>query len=128
VSIECFSQKDELAVREILSNQVVAWNRGNLEDFMQGYWHNDSLTFIGKSGISYGWKQALENYKKSYPDTTAMGKLSFDIIKVERLSEIYFFVIGKWHLTRSIGNLNGHFTLMFKKINKQWVIVTDHSS
>ena len=124
-----FSQeKDELAIREILSNQTEAWNNGQLDRFMQGYWQNDSLKFIGKSGITYGWQQTLENYKKSYPDTTAMGKLSFDILKTERLSVLYFFVIGKWHLARSIGDLNGYFSLLFKKINNKWVIVADHSS
>ena len=73
-------------------------------------------------------KQTLENYKKNYPDTLAMGKLDFDLIEVKRLSALYFFVVGKWQLTRSIGTLKGHFTLLFKKINKKWVIVADHSS
>ncbi len=120
--------KDELAIRDILSGQVIAWNNGNLQNFMQGYWQNDSLKFIGKSGITYGWKQTLENYKKNYPDTSAMGKLAFDLLEVKRLSALYFFVVGKWYLTRSIGDLNGYFTLLFKKINNKWVIVADHSS
>ncbi len=120
--------KDELAIRDILSGQVTTWNNGDLQSFMRGYWQNDSLKFIGKSGITYGWKQTLENYKKNYPDTLAMGKLDFDLIEVKRLSALYFFVVGKWQLTRSIGNLKGHFTLLFKKINNKWVIVADHSS
>jgi hypothetical protein len=120
--------KEELAVRDILSGQVTTWNSGDLQNFMLGYWQNDSLKFIGKSGITYGWKQTLENYKKNYPDTLAMGKLDFDLIEVKRLSALYFFVVGKWQLTRSIGNLKGHFTLLFKKISNKWVIVADHSS
>ncbi len=120
--------KDEFTIRNIMSAQITAWNNGDLQNFMQGYWQNDSLKFIGKSGITYGWKQTLENYKKNYPDTFAMGKLAFDLIEVKRLSPLYFFVVGKWRLTRSIGNLNGHFTLLFKKINNKWVIVADHSS
>jgi ketosteroid isomerase-like protein len=120
--------KDELAIRDILSGQVTTWNNGDLQSFMRGYWQNDSLKFIGKSGITYGWKQTLENYKKNYPDTLAMGKLDFDLIEVKQLSALYFFVVGKWQLTRSIGNLKGHFTLLFKKINNKWVIVADHSS
>ena len=115
-SILSFAQKkDELAIREILINQTEAWNSGELDSFMKGCWQNDSLKFIGNSGITYGWKQTLENYKNNYPDTAAMGKLTFDILKTERLSALYFFVIGKWHLTRSIGDLNGYFTLLFKK-------------
>ncbi len=120
--------KDELAIRDILSGQVTTWNNGDLQNFMQGYWQNDSLKFIGKSGITYGWKQTLENYKKNYPNTLAMGKLAFDLIEVKRLSPLYFFVVGKWQLTRSIGNLQGHFTLLFKKINSKWFIIADHSS
>ena len=120
--------KDELSIRDILGEQVTSWNNRDLQNFMQGYWQNDSLKFIGRSGITSGWKQTLENYKKNYPDTAAMGKLAFDILGVNRLSALYFFVIGKWHLTRSIGDLTGHFTLLFKKINNKWVIVTDHSS
>lgn len=95
---------------------------------MQGYWKSDSLKFIGKSGITYGWRATLENYKKSYPDTAAMGKLKFDLLEVKRLSVMYFFVIGKWHLARTDGDLKGYFTLLFKKIKGTWVIVADHSS
>jgi len=120
--------KDETAIRNILNEQTNAWNSGNLENFMNGYWQNDSLMFIGKRGITYGWQQTLDNYKKGYPDTAAMGKLHFDILEVKRLSAIYFFVIGKWDLTRSIGNVGGHFTLLFRKVKSKWVIVADHSS
>ena len=116
------------AILRILDEQTAAWNRGDIESFMKGYWESDSLMFIGKSGITYGWTNTLNNYKKGYPDTTAMGKLSFTIISVKRLSKKYYHVVGKWHLQRSIGNLGGHYTLLFKKINGRWVIVADHSS
>jgi hypothetical protein len=120
--------KDETSIRSILAEQTSEWNKGNLESFMKGYWKSDSLMFIGKSGITYGWQQALDNYKKGYPDTASMGKLSFELITVKRLSEDYFFVVGKWHLSRSIGNIGGAYTLLFRKIKNQWVIITDHSS
>lgn len=119
---------DEKQIRTTLDRQTAAWNSGNLEAFMDGYWRSDSLMFIGKSGVTYGWQNTLNNYKKGYPDTAAMGKLHFDIIQVKRLSVIYFSVVGKWHLARSIGDLSGHFTLLFRKINNKWVIVSDHSS
>jgi hypothetical protein len=119
---------DEQSVRRILTNQTDAWNRGNLEAFMQGYWHNDSLMFIGKNGVTYGWSNTLSNYKKSYPDTSAMGKLAFTILFVKRLSPEYYHVTGKWMLKRSIGDLSGHFTLLFRKIKGDWVIISDHSS
>jgi hypothetical protein len=86
-------------------NKHKAWNRGDIENFMKGYWENDSLMFIGKNGITYGWTNTLNNYKKGYPDTAAMGKLSFNINTVKRLSKEYYYVVGKWHLQRSIGDL-----------------------
>jgi len=119
---------DELAIRHLLEDQVKAWNQGNLESFMQGYWKNDSLMFIGKSGINWGWQKTLANYKKSYPDTTAMGKLSFNIIVVKKISPEYYYVVGKWMLKRSIGDLSGHYNLLFRKINGSWLIIADHSS
>ena len=120
--------KDEQAIKALLDQQTKAWNSGNLESFMKGYWESDSLLFIGKSGPKYGYKTTLENYRKSYPDTAAMGKLHFDILQIKRLSVIYFFVVGKWHLQRTIGDVEGHFTLLVKKVKNKWVIVADHSS
>lgn len=120
--------KDEQSVLSILKAQTTEWNKGNIDAFMKGYWKNDSLMFIGKSGVTYGYNNTLKNYKKNYPDTATMGKLNFTIIKVQPLSSETYFVLGKWMLTRSIGNINGHYTLIFKKINQKWVIVSDHSS
>lgn len=120
--------KDEGLIRNALFEQLTAWNAGDVDRFMQTYNKSDSLMFIGKNGVTYGWQNTMENYKKNYPDTAAMGKLKFDIIEVKRLSVLYFFVVGKWHLTRSIGDVGGHFTLLFKKIKNKWVIVADHSS
>ena len=84
--------------------------------------------FVGKSGITYGWQKTLDNYKKNYPDAAAMGKLKFDLLEVKRLSSGYFFVVGKWHLTRSIGDIGGIFTLLFRKVANRWLIIADHSS
>jgi hypothetical protein len=120
--------KDELAIRKLLNSQTIAWNQGDIETFMKGYWENDSLMFIGQSGITYGWNNTLSNYKKNYPDTVSMGKLAFTLLIIKNLSVEYYQVIGKWHLQRSIGNREGHFTLLFRKINGNWVIVSDHSS
>src|SRR5688500_13304399 len=119
---------DEQAIRKILHEQTVNWNAGNLNEFMKGYWKNDSLMFIGKSGVTYGYNNTLDNYKRNYGDTVKMGKLSFDLVRVQQVSPDAFFVVGKWTLTRSIGNLSGHYTLLFRKMNGEWVIVADHSS
>lgn len=120
--------KDETAIRQILQTQQNAWNTGQLSQFMNGYWPNDSLMFIGKSGITYGYQKTLDNYIKGYPDTASMGKLHFDIVEIKKLSPEYYFVVGKWFLKRSIGDIGGHFTLLFRKIKRQWLIVADHSS
>lgn len=137
LSYYCFAQSssvnkpndpDEALILQLLNNQTEAWNRGNIETFMKTYWKSDSLMFIGKNGVTYGWANTLNSYKKNYPDTTAMGKLSFNILSVQRLSPQYFYVIGKWHLQRSLGDLSGHYTLLIKKINGEWVIIADHSS
>ncbi|MFN0082588.1 MAG: YybH family protein [Ferruginibacter sp.] len=119
---------DDVIIRNAMSQQTAAWNAGNIDRFMDTYWQNDSLLFIGKNGPTFGWENTLKNYKKSYPDTAAMGKLSFELIAVKRLSVLYYSVVGKWQLTRSMGNVEGAFTLLFKKIKKKWVIVHDHSS
>lgn len=119
---------DEQTIRALLEEQRLAWNTGDLEQFMGTYWQSDSLMFIGKSGVTYGWQNTLTNYKKGYPDTAAKGILKFDVLEVKRLSVMYFFVVGKWHLTRSIGDAGGFFTLLFKKVKNKWVIVADHSS
>lgn len=125
----CYSQTaDEKAIRNILNKQTIAWNKGNLEEFMSGYWKNDSLMFIGQSGITYGWNKTLANYKKHYPDTAIMGKLKFNIILIKSLSPQYYHVTGKWMLNRSAGDISGYFTLLFRKINGAWVIIADHSS
>jgi len=119
---------DETVIRQILQRQENSWNNGNINGFMDTYWRSDSLMFIGKKGIVYGWQQTKNNYLKSYPDTTSMGKLSFELQEIKQLSDIYFFVVGKWHLTRSAGNIEGHFSLLIKKIDSRWLIVADHSS
>ncbi len=120
--------KDEQAVRQLLNAQLKGWNNGDIVTYMKGYWNSDSLVFIGKNGVKYGYKTTLENYKKNYPDTSAMGKLSFDLLEVKRLSAEYFSVVGKWHLQRTIGDLQGYFTLLIKQIKGKWMIVMDHSS
>lgn len=119
---------DEKEVRKVLATQNEAWNRGDVDAFMVGYWENDSLMFIGSSGVTYGYKNTLSNYKKRYPNTAAMGKLIFSLIEVKRLSSEYYHVTGKWNLQRSIGDVAGHFTLVFRKVSGKWVIISDHSS
>lgn len=120
--------KDETAIKKIMSAQEVAWNNGDLDKFMIGYWKNDSLLFIGSKGPTYGYDKTLANYKKGYPDTAHMGKFTSTIISMKKLSNEYYFVVGKWYLQRSVGDAGGHYTLLFRKIKGKWNIIADHSS
>ncbi|MBC7774130.1 MAG: DUF4440 domain-containing protein, partial [Phycisphaerae bacterium] len=83
---------DHQAIRRVMAEQEAAWSRGDLEGFMAGYWKSDSLRFIGSKGLTYGWQQTLDNYKKGYPNLDAMGKLTFTILSVEKLSKRSAFV------------------------------------
>ena len=127
-SVSYSQDRDQKEIRTILKTQTEAWNRGDIDAFMNGYWESDSLKFIGKSGVTYGYKATLARYKKNYYDTAQMGKLAFDLLEVKQLSPEYYFVVGKWFLKRSVGDIGGLYTLLFRKINGKWVIVVDHSS
>lgn len=118
----------ETAIRKLMAAQEQAWNRGDIPAFMEGYWKNDSLLFVGKNGPTYGWQHTLDNYKKGYPDTATMGQLHFDLLQLKPLSNDYYFVLGKWHLSRSKGDVGGAFTLLFCRFKAGWKIVADHSS
>ncbi len=119
---------EEARIRALMDTQTKAWNAGDLEGFMGTYWKSDSLLFIGKNGVTYGWQSTLDRYKKSYPDKTAMGLLSFHLLEFKKLAADVYFVVGKWTLVRSIGDLSGHFTLVLRKIGGEWKIIADHSS
>ncbi|WP_238804740.1 YybH family protein [Emticicia aquatica] len=120
---------DKEAVLEVLSRQNTNWNSGNIDAFMEDYWKSDSLMFIGKNGVVYGWKATLDRYYKSYPDRATMGTLKFDILKTDFQSKTTCWILGKWHLTRpEKGDIGGYFTLVIKKIAGKWLIVSDHTS
>lgn len=118
----------QLAIRKVLDQQAADWNQGNLEAFMQGYWNNDSLRFIGKKGITYGWKPVLENYRKSYGNQAFMGILTFDKLKIELLGEDAALVTGSWRVVTKTSEQSGWYSLIFKYIDNRWVIVLDHTS
>ena len=126
--VSASSQTDEEQIRTVMQTQTIAWNNGDIDAFMKTYWHSDSLLFVGSKGPNYGWQQTLESYKKRYPDTATMGKLNFDLLELKSLSAEYYFLLGKWHLQRSMGNIGGYFTLLFRKINGKWIIIADHTS
>ena len=121
-------QEDKAAIINILDVQQKAWNNHDLEGFMQGYWKNDSLKFYGSSGLTYGWDKTLANYKKKYPSKEHTGSLNFKINDVTKIQEESYFVMGEYHLVRTVGNADGIFMIIFKKIDGEWKIVADTSS
>ncbi len=120
--------QDKKAISNLLEKQRLAWNRGDLDGYMQGYWKSDSLLFVGKSGPKYGWKTTLENYKKNYRDDSAMGILTFNILQINVIDLKNAFVLGAWHLKREADEPQGFFTLWLRRIKGEWKIVSDHSS
>jgi ketosteroid isomerase-like protein len=125
----CFSlAQDKEAIIKVLEYQRVAWNNGDIDGFMQGYWKSDSLMFIGKDAPLYGWQNTIDRYKTAYPDKAAMGQLAFDIMQVKVLDANNAFVLGGWHLQRDNDAPGGYFTLWFRKIKGEWKIVCDHTS
>lgn len=121
------SQRQDIS--QVLTTQTAAWNRGDVSGFMQGYWQSDSLVFIGKSGLTYGWQSTLDNYRRSYPNAAAMGQLTFSNLRITPISPDAAHVVGRWQLARpAAGDLGGHFLLVFRRIAGRWVIVADHSS
>ncbi|MEJ0055799.1 MAG: nuclear transport factor 2 family protein [Bacteroidota bacterium] len=122
------AKADEAAIRAILNAEQIAWNNGDLEAFMEGFWKSDSLQFMSPRGINHGWQEVLEGYKAGYPDRAAMGTLSYEVLKVTQLSEDNFVVSVKFHLTKAVGGLDGEITLIFQRIEGRWVAVYDHTS
>ncbi len=120
--------KDDSVIRKMLANQVVEWNKGNIEGYMKGYWESDSLIFIGSTEQRYGYKNTLQRYKTTYPTAAHMGRLTLTVFSIKKLSDEYYFVVGRWGLQRSMGDVGGPYSLLVKRINGELVIVVDHSS
>ncbi|MEM9895771.1 MAG: DUF4440 domain-containing protein [Bacteroidota bacterium] len=109
-------------------DQVASWNEGDLEGYMAGYWDSDSLVFIGKSSVTYGWEETFANYQKKYLLKDGLGRLSLTIVKSDPLNEEYWSVVGQWHLVKDEESRQGFFTLLFRKFDDEWFIIMDHSS
>lgn len=121
-------EADRAAITAVLAEQQAAWNRGNVEAFLQGYWRSPELTFSGNTGISRGWDAVLARYKKNYPDRSAMGKLDFSQLEFRFLGPDAALVLGHWHLAREKGDAGGVFSLVWQRFPEGWRIVHDHTS
>lgn len=132
IGSSAFSQnlaaKDEAAIRAVFKAQEDCWNNFDIDCFMEGYVKSEELLFIGSSGVQRGWQSTYERYKKSYPSQAAMGHLTFTLDEFRKLGPKSAWVLGKFHLKRDIGDLSGHFTLVWKKVKGKWLILSDHTS
>lgn len=119
---------DRKAIQGVLQAQQVAWNRGDVDAFVVGYWQSPELTFSGSTGVSRGWNSVLARYKKNYPDRATMGVLDFSELEFRFLGPDAALVLGKWHLQREKGDVGGVFTLVWQRFPEGWKIIHDHTS
>ncbi len=121
-------QKDTETIKAVLNQQAKDWSNASIEAFMQGYEKTPNLLFVGKSGITKGWQQTLDRYKKAYPSKDHTGTLTFDILEVQPINAEAYLLVGEFHLVRKVGKADGIFTLVFKKIDGHWKVISDHTS
>jgi len=113
------------AVRAIMEAQQTAWNRGDIEAFMDGYERADTTTFVSGDELTRGWQTVLERYKQRYNSREQMGTLMFSDLTVKAISPVFAVADGRWQLTRAKDTPHGRFTLVFRRINNDWRIIHD---
>ena len=121
-------EKTKAAIRKVMDEQTAAWNRGDIEGFMQGYWNSPQMTFVSGDNVSRGWQAALDRYKKNYDTKEKMGVLTFSDLEINVISKDAAVVLGNWALQREKDNPKGKFTLIFRKFKDGWRVVHDHTS
>ena len=120
--------KAQAAIRAVLDAQTAAWNRGDIDGYMDGYDRSPKTEFVGGDSITRGWQQVLDRYKKNYNSREKMGVLTFSDLDIKLLSKTTALVLGRWRLKRASDEPHGTFTLLFRKTKAGWRIVHDHSS
>lgn len=134
INVDAQNDKTSAAIRKVMDDQAVAWNRGDLEGFMQGYWKSEKMTFVSGTNVARGWQQALDRYKKGYDTKEKMGTLSFTDLEITVLSKDSAVVLGSWKVATITGkdkaakDSAGKFTLIFRKFKDGWKVVHDHTS
>ena len=119
---------DESQIRAVLDMQTAAWNRGDIDTFMTGYWHSEQTEFLGANGIAHSWQAVLDRYHHAYPDRKTMGALTFSDLEVHLTCTDAAYVVGKFHLARESDQPSGVFSLDFRKFPEGWRIVLDHTT
>jgi len=122
------NKSSDVQIRALLDQQTEAWNRGDIEAFMAGYWKSGETEFVGSNGVSRGWQALLERYRKNYPDRKAMGRLSFSNLEIHIVCADAAYAIGQFKLERENDRPTGFFTLNFRRFAEGWRIVEDHTT
>ena len=115
-------------IKAVMDTQAVAWNNGDIDGFMRGYWNSPDLVFVSGANVTRGWQPTLDRYKKGYDSRAKMGTLTFSDLEITVLSKDSAVVLGSWSLAREKDNPHGKFTLIFRKFKAGWRIVMDHTS
>jgi ketosteroid isomerase-like protein len=115
-------------IRKVMNEQTAAWNRGDIEGFMQGYWKSENLVFVSSDNVTKGWQPTLDRYQKNYDSREKMGTLTFSGLTINVLNKQWATVLGSWSLAREKDTPHGKFTLIFRKFKDGWRIVHDHTS
>ena len=119
---------DDAQIRNLLDAQSAAWNRGDIDAFMQGYWNSEQLRFASGDSVTYGWAAANQRYHDHYPDRSAMGQLAFSDLEVEMIGTDAALVFGRWALQREHDRPHGLFSLLLRRTAEGWKITRDHTS
>jgi len=120
--------EDRARITAVLTAQQAAWNRGDVDSFIVGYWESPELTFSGSGGVARGFDGVRARYKKNYPDKAAMGELAFSDLEFHFLGQDAALVLGKWRLKRENGDVGGVFSLVWQRFPDGWKIIHDHTS
>jgi beta-aspartyl-peptidase (threonine type) len=128
ISAQSKTDKAATDIRRVMDAQAAAWNAGDIEGYMRGYWNSPQLVFVSGDNVTKGWQPTLERYKKNYDSRAKMGTLSFTDVEIEVLSKDAAKVLGSWALAREADNPKGKFTLIFRRFKDGWKIVHDHTS
>lgn len=123
-------QKVKIAdeIRKVMEAQTIAWNKGDIEGFMIGYWKSPQMTFVSGDNVTKGWQETTDRYKKNYDTREKMGVLTFTDLEIEVLSKDSAKVLGRWKVAHEPKDSQGRFTLIFRKLKAGWRIIHDHTS
>lgn len=123
-------QKVKIAdeIRKVMEAQTIAWNKGDIEGFMIGYWKSPQMTFVSGDNVTKGWQETTDRYKKNYDTREKMGALTFTDLEIEVLSKDSAKVLGRWKVAHEPKDSQGRFTLIFRKLKDGWRIIHDHTS